>query len=294
MKKFAVPFVLLAGCLWGAMGLFVRHFSALGLASLDIAQLRITTALAVVGLYLLLFCRNRFRVRLRDLWIFLGTGVVSLMMFSLCYYSAMRYVSLSVASVLLYTAPIFVMLLSAALFGERITPVKLLALALAFAGCICVSGVSPGSSISPTGLLLGLGAGLFYALYTIFGRYAFLCGYDSWTLLFYTFLFCAVGCAFFANWRGIATVAVQPTFLPWLLAFGVTTGFLAYLFYSKGLEHMESGQASILAFFEPLVATVVGVIVFDEALTLPGIAGILLILAAVMILNLPARQTTRR
>lgn len=292
MKKLAVPFVLLAGGLWGMIGLFVRHFTALGLAALDIAELRIATALAVAGLYLLIFHRGGFRVRLRDLWIFLGSGVVSLLMFSVCYYSAMRYVSLSVASVLLYTAPIFVMLLSAALFREKITPVKLIALALAFGGCVCVSGIGSGAPIPSVGLLLGLGAGLFYALYSIFGRYAFLRGYDSWTLLFYTFLFCAAGCAFFADWRAIVVAAAEPSFLPWTLAFGVTTGFLAYLFYSLGLERMESGRASILASFEPLVATLVGVIAFKEALTPLGVAGILLILGAVALLNRPARRAS--
>lgn len=59
--------VLLAGTLWGSMGLFVRKLNAVGLYALDIVQLRIAISLVLVGLYLLIFARDKLRVRLRDL-----------------------------------------------------------------------------------------------------------------------------------------------------------------------------------------------------------------------------------
>lgn len=66
--------VLLAGTLWGSMGLFVRKLNAVGLYALDIVQLRIAISLVLVGLYLLIFARDKLRVRLRDLWCFAGTA----------------------------------------------------------------------------------------------------------------------------------------------------------------------------------------------------------------------------
>lgn len=126
----------------------------------------------ILGIYLLLRHRELLAVRWKDLWCFAGTGIGSLLLLNWTYYSAMEHASLAVAGVLLYTAPAFVMLLSALLFRERVTGRKLLALFLAFFGCALVAGIGSDSHVSLLGLLFGLGAGVSYALYSIFGRYA--------------------------------------------------------------------------------------------------------------------------
>lgn len=278
--------VLLAGTLWGSMGLFVRRLNAVGLYALDIVQLRIAVSLVLVGLYLLIFARERFRVRLRDLWCFAGTGIVSLLLFSWCYYSGMQEASLSVMAVLLYTSPAFIMLLSIVLFRERLTRQKLLALVLTFAGCCLVSGLGSGSAVSMKGLLLGLGSGFFYALYSIFSRYAIERGYDSWTITFYTFLFCLLASAPLSHWDLIAQALSGGASVPvYALLMGLLTGFLAYIFYTKGLEGMESSRAGILASVEPVVGTIVGTLVFHEPLPVQSVLGIALVLGGIVVLG---------
>lgn len=283
-------YALASGILWGSMGVFVRHFSALGLASLDIAWLRVLFGLLVVGLYLLLGHRELLRVRLRDLPLFLGTGLGSLFLLNLTYYSAMRYISLSTACVLLYTAPIFVMLFSALLFREPITIRKLLALALAILGCALVSGIGGETSISLIGLLLGLGAALSYSMYSVIGRYILRRGYGSWTMIFYTFLFCFLANCLTCDWALVGRMLVQPTELLWAAGLGVVTAFFPYVFYSKALERMEGSRASILASIEPVVATLFGVLLFHEPLGGSGILGILSVLAAVVILSITPQK----
>lgn len=278
--------VLLAGTLWGSMGLFVRRLNAVGLYALDIVQLRIAVSLVLVGLYLLIFARERFRVRLRDLWCFAGTGIVSLLLFSWCYYSGMQEASLSVMAVLLYTSPAFIMLLSIVLFRERLTRQKLLALVLTFAGCCLVSGLGSGSAVSMKGLLLGLGSGFFYALYSIFSRYAIERGYDSWTITFYTFLFCLLASAPLSHWDLIAQALSSGASVPvYALLMGLLTGFLAYIFYTKGLEGMESSRAGILASVEPVVGTIIGTLVFHEPLPVQSVLGIALVLGGIVVLG---------
>lgn len=100
----------------------------------------------------------------------------------------MQQTSLAVAALLLYTAPVFVMLMSLLCFGEAFTRTKALALLLTFSGCACVTGVF-GSSLTLTlsGLLYGLGSGFGYALYSIFGKYA-VRKYSSLTITAYTFI----------------------------------------------------------------------------------------------------------
>lgn len=284
--------VLLAAALWGTMGVFVRYLNAAGLAALDITQVRITVGLLAIGGYLLIFRRELFRIRLKDIWCFLGTGLVSLLLFSTCYFKSFEYVSLSTAAVLLYTAPTFVMLMSLVLFKEKMTLPKLAALVLSLVGCVLVSGIGGGGIGEPIGILLATASGLFYALYSIFSRYAIMRGYSSLTIVFYTFLFCAVGCAFLSDLPRIAETVFVSDPKMWLLTLGVgiVTGFLPYVFYSYGLTCMESSRASILASIEPVVGTLFGVFLFGEPLTVGGGIGTVLVLSAVVLLSLKPRK----
>ena len=163
MKNKGLVAVLAAGTFWGTMGFFARSLYAAGFGPLEVAQTRITTGLILVGLYILLFNRSQFKIKLKDIWCFLGTGIVSLLLFSTCYFSALNYTSLAVAAILLYTAPFFVMLMSLLLFKERMNGKKIFALLLAFAGCVLVSGVGGDESFSWKGILLGLIAAVLYA-----------------------------------------------------------------------------------------------------------------------------------
>ena len=286
MKNKALAAVLAAGTFWGTMGFFARSLYAAGFGPLEVAQTRITTGLILVGLYILLFNRSQFRIKLKDVWCFLGTGIVSLLLFSTCYFSALNYTSLAVAAILLYTAPFFVMLMSLVLFKEKMNGKKVMALLLAFTGCVLVSGVGGDENVSWIGILLGLGSGFFYALYSIFGRYAINRGYGAWTMTFYTFLFCSIGCAFLSDWQVIGSVmAADSANILWVLGLGFVTAFLPYVLYSTGLEHMESSKASILASVEPVVSALFGVFVFHETMSLWGVLGIAMVLGAIVVLN---------
>lgn len=285
--------VLLAGIFWGSMGLFVRRLNAAGLYAIDVMQLRVLASAIFVGLYLLLFDRQKLRLRPRDIWCFAGSGICSLMLFSWCYFTGMQAASLAVMAVLLYTAPVFVMLMSIVFFREKLTGAKLTALVLCLAGCVLVSGVGSSERLGLRGLLLGLGAGFGYALYSIFGRCAIDRGYSSWTITFYTFVFCSLGCAPLTGWRLIAgTLAAQPRLIAWALAMALLTGFLAYILYTKGLEGMPSSRASILASVEPVTSAVIGTIVFHEPLSLAAVCGILLVLGGIAVLSvrLPGKK----
>ena len=286
-NSFSPLYILIAGALWGSMGLFVRRLGDAGCSSAEIVQLRCIVTTVFLFFYLAVRDRRLFSVRLRDLWCFLGTGLLSIVFFNLCYFTTIELTSLSVAAVLLYTAPAFVIVLSALLFQEKITQKKVLSLILTFGGCICVSGLlRGGASMTLQGFLTGLGAGVGYALYSIFGRYALDRGYTSLTISFYTFLFAVVGTMPFVSWENIRhAVTASPQQTAFIAVFGIVTTVLPYILYTQGLQGVENGRASILASIEPVVATLLGFLVFHEILHPDEIAGILLILGAIMISN---------
>lgn len=291
-KTIDALYVMLAAILWSTMGVFSRHFNAIGLGSFEVAQLRITVGLIFLGGYLLIFHREMFKIKLRDVWCFIGTGIISLLFFSCCYFTAIELTTLATAGVLLYTAPTFVMIMSLFLFKEKLTLKKLLALLLSFLGCILVSGLGF-ESVNILGIIMGISSGFFYALYSIFGRYAINRGYSSWTIVFYTFLFCAASCSFITDWKLLTTsVASQDyTVWVWIVGIGLFTGFLPYIFYSMGLERMESSKASILASLEPVGGALFGIFVFKEYPSLLTFIGICLVLSAIVVLSIKQKDT---
>ena len=287
-----VAAVLAAGCLWGTMGFFTRSLAAIGIGSEGAILVRCAMAAVCFGVTILLTDRKAFLVKPRDWWCFFGSGVCALLFFTWCYFHAITLMSLSAAAILLYTAPTIVMLLSAVFFKERITPVKLAALALAFGGCCLVSGLGSGEgALTLTGVLFGLGSGVGYALYSIFARFAINRGYSSSTINFYSCLLAALGAALIFGFREPLAVgtASWPNALLCLLA-GAITCYLPYLFYTYGLTGLETGKASIIASVEPVVATIIGILIYHERMTVLSAAGVALVLSAVVLLNVRTKQ----
>ena len=287
MKKTAPIMIILAGTLWGSMGLFVRKLNAAGLHSMEIVSLRSVVTTLLMGIFLLCYHKELFKIRIRDLWCFVGTGVFSIVFFNYCYFKTMTFSSLSVAAVLLYTAPSFVMLFSFFLFGEKFTKTKVTALFLALAGCVLVTGIlSDTRSLTVSGILTGLGAGIGYALYSVFCRYALERGYHTFTILFYTFLMASLGGIPLTDWRQIGNVAfTDPMRIGFVFVFVMVSTVLPYLLYTAGLQYVENGKASILASIEPVVATLIGIFLFRETLTWMGITGMALVLLSIFICN---------
>lgn len=291
MKKLAPFFVLAAGILWGMMGIYVRRLSALGFTTIEIVAVR--SVVTAVLLLLVLFCYNRemLKIRIKDIWCFFGTGILSIVFFNYCYFKAITMTSLSVAAVLLYTAPAMVMVLSAILFHEKITTVKLISLAATFAGCVFVTGlIGDAGSLSAGGILVGLGAGLGYALYSIFSRFALERGYHSLTISFYTFLFASIGAVPLANVKMIYEVCVEDIgMLGFYFAFALVSTVIPYIIYTLGLTALENSKASIIASVEPVAATVLGIVLFHEKMTLSNLIGVVLVLGAIVICNVDSK-----
>ena len=286
MKQFRFTLAILAaGCLWGFMGLFTRNLYALGFDAPGALIVRCGLAAVLFAILLLLKDPKLFRIRLKDLWCFLGVGLCSLLFFTWCYFQCIRLTSLSMAAVLLYTAPSIVMVISLFVFREKLTPVKLLALLLAFLGCCLVSGIG-GGQLNVPGILFGLGAGLGYALYSIFARLALLRGYDSRTINFYAMLIATLGAMLIWGVKPLGLMVSSVPAALWCFATALFSCFLPYLLYTYGLSGTETGKAAVMASTEPVVATLVGAVLFHEALTARSVLGVVLVLAAIAALNL--------
>lgn len=286
-RMFSILLVLAAGSMWGCMGLLVRPLNEIGLVTMDICFLRGFVTFVVMLAGLIIFDREALKIRLKDTWCFIGTGALSVSFFNFCYFKTITLTSLSVAAVLLYTAPAFVMVMSFFLFKESMTRQKIVALVIAFTGCVLVSGiVTGGGELNVKGILMGLGAGFGYALYSIFGRYALQRGYNSMTITFYTFLFATLTTVFLVDVSSIINIVGMYPRIGIYGAFMILfVTLLPYLCYTKGLSRLENGMASVIASIEPVVATALGILIYKEEMTLVNAFGMILVLVSIVMLN---------
>jgi len=283
--------VLCAGILWGSIGFFVRKLNGLGVDTELTAFMRILCAwIMLIPLLMgmsLKSGRNYFKISKKGLLQCFIMGLVTQAFFNLSYSGCINSVGVAMGSVLLYTAPIFVSILSRLLFKEEINARKGISLVINLLGCfIMVTGGDLSVlKVSGIGILLGIGAGFFYAMVTILGKFTS-DEVDPFTMVFYNFLFGWISLALISN--PIPKIAAVSDLHFWLLAFGYglipTVG--SYLFYMNGISHdVELSRVPIIASVEPIIATIIGLLVFGENITLVNALGLIIVLFSIVLMN---------
>lgn len=277
--------VLAAGFFWGLGPLFVKYFAAAGFSPEQTVFTRFLFAALFLTAWLLVRNPALLRFRLADAWYFVGTGIVSTMLFSYCYFHTIEAANIALAALLLYTSPIFVLFFSILFFKEKITARKLLAVVCTFTGCACITGIlSYGAPTVPLPVFcVGLGAGLFYSLYTIFGKYA-LRRYPSMTVTAYTFIFASLGTAFLVPLPGTIVLLAHPPNLLMGCGLAFFCSLAPFCLYTLGLRGIAPSKAGVLATVEPVVAALIGILVFHEEAGATTLAGMALIVCATALL----------
>lgn len=294
IQKAAPVFVTGAAILWGILVIFVKQLNSAGLSAMETVSLRVYGSAVILVVGLLLYNKKLLKIKPKDAWCFVGTGVISIVFFSYCYFKNVTVSSVAVSSILMYTSPIWVTILSRFVFGEKMNGRKLVALCMAVAGCTLVSGITGGvGKVSAEGIMLGLGSGIGYGLYSIFGRLALEKGYHPMTVSAYTFLFACVGVLPFIHpGQILEKLNSEPALWGWAFAMAFFSTCMSFTLYTVGLKYMEAGKAAVLATLEPIVTTIVGVVVYKEELTLVMMVGIVLVLASSIMISKKNKDCT--
>ncbi len=292
MKKYKPALFITSGAaLWGIIALFVRELGELGFSAMEIVTVRVMSA--AFFLFFLGIFSYRKEMKLSqwyDIRYFIGTGIFSIAFFNFCYFTTMNQAGVSIAVILLYTAPAFVTVLSFLFLKEKLNRKKLIAVLTTIIGCALITGLS-GSNANLTAMsfLIGLGSGFGYALYTIFGKFA-LRKYSSYTVTFYTFLVASAALIPLTRiWERMDLFLTVDALLL-SLGLGLIPTVVAYILYTKGLEKTEGSKAAIIATIEPVVACIIGVAIFGEFFGFAQALGALFILGSVIAVNVNIKK----
>ena len=283
--------VLGAASLWATFGIFAKYLYQAGLEPLEVASTRAAVAFAAVLIIAAARMFRGVRVPLRSLPFFAAYGVLGFALFGLLFLAGLEQTTVSIAVALLYTAPAFVVLMSAILWRERFGSVRAVSLLLVLTGVVLVTGAA-GSVLRGTAalplpaLLLGLGSGFGYALYTLFSKVA---GerYGPVASLFWSFVFAAVSLGVLASPVSAFVRAPDQTLL--LIGLGIVPTLLPYGLYITALRHLRASTAAMLASIEPVFAAGFAALLLGERMDWLQVAGMVLVVCAAVLL---AREAT--
>lgn len=290
IKRMAVLLPVVAGIMFGSVGLFVRTLSENGLENSTILFTRVLFATLLMLIFLMFYDRRLLKIRLKDLYLFVGTGVLGMMGLNLCYNNAINSLSLSLAAVLLSTAPVFVIINASILFKEKITTHKVGCMVLVIIGCIFASGLLENqlsNDVTSLGILFGIGSAFFYSLYSIFSRLATDKEYHTYTVIFYSVLLITIVLLPFADIIKITGfIGADPiNNLVFLCLHGLCTSVIPYIFITMALLYVETGKVSILASgSEPAAASIFGLMFYMEKPTILTLLGLVITIVALSLL----------
>lgn len=285
MKKRALIYIALAGIFWGTTGVFSHYLRPFGFDSAQLTTFRGVVSLVCMLTFLLCTNPKLLRTPLKELPFLIGSGV-GLFLTSAAFFASSSVSSVSSAVILMYTAPIFVLIYSVTFLGEKLNKIKSISIFLMIIGCALVSGVVGGAKFSLWGIIWGLVSGIAYSAYNIFTKILTIHKVPALTVTSYNFIVVSVLGLCISNPVEMVQLSVKSPYvtIPLIIGLGVCSCVLPYLFYTLGLQHIPAGTASALAILEPLSATVFSVALLGEKLTLPLIIGIILVLGAVFAL----------
>lgn len=221
---------------------------------------------------------RHYRSVLDSLAVFCAVGVV---VFYVSLPMAVETGGISLAWVLLYTAPVWVSLGAALFLGERVGVVGALAVAASVGGVVAlVSSVGGTVDVTAASLTWGLASGVGYSSYYLVGRRLF----ESIGAVPTYAIALPVGGVVLALIVGLDAPSLA--MVPWLLLMGVGCTYLPYLAFGFGIQHLASSRAVVIATVEPVLAILIGVVVYGETLGVTGVLGGAAVLSAAITMGL--------
>jgi len=271
-----------AAILFGTIGIFVSLVNRMPIGSIIFYRL----LFGITAIAIFFACCGRLdelRLKENKQHIFLLGILQAGTMLS--YFISVRYTTVAIAALLLYTAPIYVTLLSPLLLKEPVTRRSLSALVLSLSGVILI--IQPGAvfqdmdSMYAIGLLCGLIAGLLYACMILTSRYLKGCytgtAQAAWAII--------ITLVIFLPYSTAISSGVLLDNLHLLILLGLLPTAAGLTLYFSGLAYVRAQNASIIALLEPASAVVLAAIILSQPITSTIVVGGGLILLGALVVS---------
>lgn len=282
--------IFLAGIGWGTGGTWVTQMSKMGASSFLTGFTAHFFALPFLGTAILITKGWKgFKLTKRGLLFAVIMGMFTKGIFKMAYDTTVASVGVSTGAVLLYTAPVFVAVMSMLVFKEKLYANNFLALGMNLVGVFLMVtlGNLANFNVSPLGIAVGFLAAFLHASNTIMAKISG-GSEDPLTMAFYMLVFSTILQGLISKpWTPTnLALLTDSTFLFWAVINAFITGTVCNLLYLKGLStNVDASKAPIISSVEVIVATLMGVYIFSESMNFVGLVGMGLMLASIYLMN---------
>jgi drug/metabolite transporter (DMT)-like permease len=264
---------------------------------LILSQTRTTFSLLVL-LPLLMARGGRRRIHLPtpDLIQCLMLGMLGVAAANYFYYVAIQRTSVAIAIIVQYTAPVWVLLYVVARGLQKLSLQKVAAVAVAIAGITLTIGIVGNEStlrLDAYGVIAALLASFSFAFYNV-GAHRVLTRYDRWRVLVWTLASAAIFWFFVNPFWKIAAAHYTPAQWTFLFVFSMVSVLGPFSLYFLGLQYLEPTRAIIASCLEPVFSILLAAALLSEVVRPIQSVGIVLVLAAIVIVQLPGKGTADR
>jgi len=297
---------LLAAACWATGGLTAKWlFTAPSAATADwpLPPLGITveptvlsggralSAFVLLAAYLAVMDRDAFRIRPKDVGFLAVFGVVGLAGVHFTYFQTISLTNVATAILLEYLAPVIVLVVSVLFLRHRFTWALPAGVALSVLGCAFVVGAIGGDGlvVSPAGVAWGLSSAVFFAAYSLMGSVAAQ-RFRPYTTLVYGLAFAAL---FWLIWLGpqpIIQLFTDPGTASAVLSMAVLSTIVPFSAFLAALKIIAPTNATVTSTVEPFIAGIGAWVLFGESLTPAQLLGGVLVIAAILVVQLPERE----
>lgn len=264
------------------MSIFAKYAYAANLNILNILSWRFL--IAAVVMWLVVFARKMNPIlEKKQLLALFGLGAMGYGLMSSFYFGAVKLIPASIASILLYTYPAIVTVLSSLIYKEKITRNRLVALIISSVGLIMVVGIAF-DGLNITGVLCGLMAALVYSFYIIASN-KYVKAIDPILCTTYISTSAAIVFIVAAFLGGEIKFGIETS--GWMAIFGIAiiSSVLAIITFFQGLRLVGPAKASIISTMEPVVTIIAAFLLFAEKMGAVQILGACLVILAVMLIQ---------
>lgn len=287
--KFYLMFVA-AMLIFGSNGVFA---SMLEMSGAQLVLLRTLIGGAVL-LIIILISRSRTpkEVLLREKWRLLFAGVCLGANWALLF-EAYNLMNVSLATLTYYTAPVLVLVLAPLVLKERQNGLAYLGMAVVIVGMLLVVGTDFGEGgVSATGLIVGLGSAVFYAMLMLVNKQ--ITGVSGLNLTFIEIVIAAVILLpyVFATSGGVPLPTDARGIFALLFLCTVNTGVACWLYFSS-MNRLPAKAVALMGYFDPVSALIFSAVFLDERLSSVQLAGAILVLAGALVGQFRPRRFTK-
>lgn len=282
--------IVAAMLIFGSNGVFA---SMLEMSGAQLVLLRTLIGGAVL-LIIILISRSRTpkEVLLREKWRLLFTGVCLGANWALLF-EAYNLMNVSLATLTYYTAPVLVLVLAPLVLKERQNGLAYLGMAVVIVGMLLVVGTDFGEGgVSATGLIVGLGSAVFYAMLMLVNKQ--ITGVSGLNLTFIEIVIAAVILLpyVFATSGGVPLPTDARGIFALLFLCTVNTGFACWLYFSS-MNRLPAKAVALMGYFDPVSALIFSAVFLDERLSGVQLAGAVLVLAGALVGQFRPRRFTK-